>query len=129
MTCTNSFVDELIKIATVDVATDPASAPTEGEVAPVHREHPALTALKGIGGFAVGAGLGYTGTHYVDKAIKALGGAGLPMPVLRYGAPVLGTATGLGFSLLQHKMTERMKDYWSKKPEAPSYGLNEDTGR
>jgi len=128
-TAATAFFDEFIKIATIDALTDPASAPLEREVAPVHREHPALTALKGIGGFAVGAGLGYTGAHYTDKAIKALGGDGVPLPVLRYGAPLVGAATGLGFGLLQHKMTERMKNYWAPNTEAPTYGLDEDTGR
>lgn len=115
----NAFFDELTKIATVDAVTDPASAPIESQVAPVHKEHPAATLAKGIGGFALGSGLGYVGAHYTDKAIKALGGDGVPLSVLRYGPPIVGAGAGLGFALLQHKMMDRVKDYNAPTTEEP----------
>jgi hypothetical protein len=115
----SAFFEELTKIATVDAVTDPASAPAESQVAPVHREHPAATIAKGIGGFALGSGAGYVGAHYTDKAIKALGGDGLPLSVLRYGPPIVGAAAGLGMGYLQHRMLDRVKDYNAPTTEEP----------
>lgn len=101
----HAFVDELLKIAEEEPAVTQ------------ERPHPLATAARGIGGFALGAGAGYAGTHLADKAVKALGGSGLPPSVVRYGAPVLGAGAGLGFALLQHRMLEAMKE--PKGPEGP----------
>ena len=121
-----AFSEELIKIADVDQATDIDSNTSKEQVAPVHqvqREHPAWTAAKGIGGFALGAGAGFTGMHYADKAIKHLGGDGVPLSVLQYGAPIAGAATGLGMAYLQHRMLQQIRP-----PEVPVNGLDQSTG-
>lgn len=81
------------------------------------REHPALTAAKGIGGFALGAGLGYGAAHGVDQGMKAFGHRGLPAGVIRYGAPAVAAASGLGFNYLQGRMMDRIKANMS--PEVP----------
>jgi hypothetical protein len=73
------------------------------------REHPALTAAKGIGVLALGAGTGYVLTEGADRGIRALGGKGIPQRVKQIGAPIVGGAAGLGYGLLQHKMMGRMK--------------------
>lgn len=108
-----AFFDEMHKIA------DDAQAIQEV------REHPAVTIAKGVGGAALGAGAGYIGMHGVDKAIKALGGSGVPRPVIRYGAPIAGGAAGLGFGLLQHRMMERMKHNINQPEEGESDGIPE----
>lgn len=121
-----ALFDELTKLADVDAVTDPASAPIEAQTPPPYREHPALTVAKGVGGFALGAGAGYVAAHGTDRAIRALGGDGVPTPVLRYGAPLAGAAAGMGFGLLQHRMMQRMKN--NPPQEAAVHGLEQDSG-
>lgn len=124
----NAFLDELIKIAQADVPPEPQTPVQPGpQTAPVHKEHPAMTVAKGVGGFALGAGLGYVGSHLTEKGLKALGADGVPLPVLRYGPAVVGGAAGLGFGLLQHRMMNRIAN--NVHQEVPNGELAEDSRR
>lgn len=112
----NSFFDEMHKIA------------DEKQVTEDVREHPAMTAAKGVGGFALGAGAGYVGAHGLNKAVEALRGPGkgIPPKVIRYGAPIAGATAAMGYNLLQHQMMERMKKNMQPK-EADSDGLSDNS--
>lgn len=83
-------------------------------------EHPAMTVLKGIGGFSLGAGLGYVGTHLADRALRyATGGQGLHPAFTSYIGPAAGSVAGMGFAVLQSKMMDRIKSNTSEKPNVP----------
>lgn len=88
----NGFFDEMNKIAE--------------EV----KEHPGVTLAKGVGGAAIGGGLGYLGAHLTDKAVRSATGGkhGIPAEVVFIGAPIIGAGAGLGAGLLQHRMVQRM---------------------
>lgn len=96
----NSFFDEMHKIANEEM-----------------KEHPALTAAKGVGGFALGAGAGYGATHAVDKGVRALGGKGLSPGAMAVAGPLAGAASGIGFNLLQKKMMDRMSSNMGKEED------------
>ena len=124
----SAFLDELIKIADVDPITDSQSAVQPDEqTPPMYREHPAATLAKGIGTFAVGAGLGYAGGHLADRAVRAFGGEGIPRYIVDAVGPVATGAAGLGFSYLQHKMMDRIKANTQKGPTRDEQ-LAQDTG-
>ena len=118
-----AFVDEFLKIAEVDAVTDPASVVQPDEqTAPIHREHPALTIAKGVGGFALGAGLGAGGMYLANKATHALTGNNIPKSVLTVAAPIATGAAGLGLSYLQHRMLQRIQ------PEPANERVEQGTG-
>ena len=130
----HAFFDELTKIAAlgdsaqdVDTATDSRSAVTsDKETPPPYQEHPAWTMAKGIGGVALGAGAGYAGATGLDAAIRALGGKGIPTPAIQIGAPLLGTATALGYHALQSRIKQQLQN--GKPPlTEPTRGLNQDS--
>lgn len=108
----SGFFDELEKIAE-EGASESAPSPLI--------EHPAKTLAKGVGGYALGAGLGYVGAHALNQGIKALGGEGLPAPVLMYGAPVAAAAMSLGGPYLQGRINKRI-DAWRASRNAASEG-------
>lgn len=122
---------ELLKIAANEVSGEAPSlevseTPTQPTPAKSKPEHPAATFAKGIGGYALGAGLGYTGAHLADRAIRKYnGGNSIPPDYIRIGAPILGGAAGLGLGYLNHKMLNSFLDHQKAKEstEVPSDGL------
>jgi zinc transporter ZupT len=118
-TTSNAFLDELMKIAAADVdaATDYQSAVTpDKQTPPMYRQHPALDVAAGLGGFALGAGIGYGGAHLANRGIQALGGEPLSPSTVGVIAPVAGLASGIGFSYLQHKIMQRLHEHAEKGP-------------
>jgi len=111
----HSFADELSKIAALN--DGPAEGLEEVEEAEKMPPHPALTAGKTIGGVALGTGLGVGLGELTNRAWKAgAGGKSLPKAV-RYGIPVLGAASGLGYSALQGATVRKMKEDMAKRKE------------
>lgn len=135
-----AFLDELMKIAEVDQATDSQSAVQPDRQLPpdieeqkeidAKKEHPAMSALKGIGGFALGAGLGYGAGHLTNQAVKYFNnGEGIPPAALHIAAPIVGGGAGLGFMYLQHKMMDKMRQVQeAKEGDAPSERVNQSSG-
>lgn len=100
-----SFCDELMKIAAAGSPDEPQVVPSAtDEDAPVAKPNAFKPYLKGLGGFALGAGLGYTGAHLADRGIKRLGGDGVPLGLIHFGAPLVGAGAGLGLMYLQDRI-------------------------
>lgn len=78
-------------------------------------EHPALTIAKGLGGYALGSGLGYVGMHGLDKGLKALGGKGISRNVILIGGPLVGAGGAAGFKYLQNKFVDSVKGHMERK--------------
>jgi len=102
-----------------DLNDGPAEGLEEIEETP---PHPVLTAGKTVGGVALGTGLGVGLGALANKAWKTgAGGKSLPKAV-RYGIPVLGAASGLGYSALQGATVKKMKEDMAKRKELRDVG-------
>lgn len=98
----SSFFDEMLKIAEEQRA-----------------EHPALPYVKGIGGMAVGSGLGYLAAEGANRYLFK-GEMGKP-GVVRVVAPIAGGVAGLAASGLQQHMLNKARENIAAQEE-PSDG-------
>jgi len=99
----------------------PAEGLEEVEEAEKRPPHPALTAGKTIGGVALGTGLGIGLGELANLGARKIVGKPLPAAV-RYGVPVLGAASGLGYSALQGATVRKMKEDMAKRKEMEGGG-------
>lgn len=110
----HSFADEMLKIAEEAVAVPEQPA----------AEHPIMPYVRGVGGFALGTGLGYAGMEALNR--YALHGQAAAPVWLQRSIPLATGFAGMAMSGLQAHMLDKARKNWAARhPEEA--GVSENT--